>query len=330
MFHVLTGDGWPAVDEDEINDLAQVWLAAGNELMQVAPEVTAAARWLAESGALVGDSQKALSQAVALVTGDGDLALAKLAAGFEELGNYLHGVAVQTQYMKIIVIEEMIILAAQILYLLAMIPWTFGASTAGIAALQVFGENFVWTMAKQLLIAVATGEVLQLGLDAIAQFAQIMERQTGHSIGRTEWDTDLTKSAAITGAVGGALGPLLAVPGSYLGKALGHALGGVLSKNAGHEAGEWAADTFRGAVHEYLTDGFSGAVQGQGWSPDTFSITAGGIDEGVSGLAGMGGRKGGHHYYKALLAGSTRVPDVDIHIPDKISLDPTGTTPTRN
>ncbi|HET9654605.1 MAG TPA: hypothetical protein VFP72_04585, partial [Kineosporiaceae bacterium] len=36
MFHVLTGDGWPAVDEDEINDLAQLWLAAGRELMQIA------------------------------------------------------------------------------------------------------------------------------------------------------------------------------------------------------------------------------------------------------------------------------------------------------
>src|SRR5512141_3343749 len=209
MFHVLTGDGWPAVDEDEINDLAQLWLAAGQELMAIAPEVTRTARWLADSGALVGDSAKALSQTVAVVTGDGDLALEKLAAGYEEMGNYLHGVAVQTQYMKIIVIEQLIILAAQILYLIAMIPWTFGASAAGIAALQVFGENFMWTMAKQLVIAVVTGEVLQLGLDAIAQFAQIMERQTGHSIGRTEWDKNLTASAAITGVIGGALGPIM-------------------------------------------------------------------------------------------------------------------------
>ncbi|HET9656748.1 MAG TPA: hypothetical protein VFP72_15455, partial [Kineosporiaceae bacterium] len=77
MFHVLTGDGWPAVDEDEINDLAQLWLAAGRELMQIAPEVTRSARWLADSGALVGDAAKALSQTVSLVTGDGDLALEK-------------------------------------------------------------------------------------------------------------------------------------------------------------------------------------------------------------------------------------------------------------
>ncbi|HET9655132.1 MAG TPA: hypothetical protein VFP72_07245, partial [Kineosporiaceae bacterium] len=259
MFHVLTGDGWPAVDEDEINDLAQLWLAAGQELMAVAPEVTRSARWLADSGALVGDAQKALSRSVAVVTGDGDLALEKLAAAYGELGNYLHGVAVQTQYMKIIVIEELIILAAQILYLLAMIPWTFGASAAGIAALQAFGWQFAGAVLKQLVIAVATGEVLQLGLDAIAQFAQIMERQTGHSIGRTEWDKNLTASAAITGAIGGALGPIMQGLGHYPTKALGNALGGILGKNAGHEAGHWAGETIRGGVHEWVTDGMSGA-----------------------------------------------------------------------
>jgi hypothetical protein len=318
MFHVLTGDAWPAVDEDEINDLAQLWLAAGNELMQIAPEVTRSARWLADSGALVGDAQKALAAAVGVVTGDGDLALAKLAAAYEELGNYLHGVAVQTQYMKIIVIEELIILAAQILYLLAMIPWTFGASAAGIAALQVFGRQFALTLMQQLVIAVATGEVLQLGLDAIAQFAQIMERQTGHSIGRTEWDKNLTKSAAITGVIGGALGPLMAVPGSYLGRGLGRVLGGMLGENAGHEAGHWAADTFKGGVHEWLTDGLSGLAQEHKWTPDTFSTTAGALDEGISGLAGIGGRKGGHRYYTGMLGG-VGVPDPKIHVPDHLA-----------
>ncbi|HET9654546.1 MAG TPA: hypothetical protein VFP72_04280, partial [Kineosporiaceae bacterium] len=60
------------MDEDEIEDLAGLWLAAGAGFMQVAPEVTRSARWLADSGALTGDAQKALSQAVGVVTGDGD------------------------------------------------------------------------------------------------------------------------------------------------------------------------------------------------------------------------------------------------------------------
>ncbi|HET9658290.1 MAG TPA: hypothetical protein VFP72_23260, partial [Kineosporiaceae bacterium] len=137
MFHVLTGDGWPAVDEDVIRDLGTLWLTAGAELSRLAPEVTRSALYLADSGALAGDAQKALSQAVAVVTGDGGLTLETLAAGFEELGGFLHEVALQVQYAKIIVLEELVILAAQILYLLAMVPWTFGASAAGIAGLQV-------------------------------------------------------------------------------------------------------------------------------------------------------------------------------------------------
>ncbi|HET9657509.1 MAG TPA: hypothetical protein VFP72_19310 [Kineosporiaceae bacterium] len=88
--------------------------------------------------------------------------------------------------------------------------------------------------------------------------------------------------------------------GHYPTKALGHALGGILGKNAGHEAGHWAGETIRGGVHEWVTDGASGAAQHQGWKPDTFSTTAGAIDEGISGLAGLGGRKGGHRYYTGM------------------------------
>jgi hypothetical protein len=175
MFHVLTGDAWPEADEDEISDLAQLWLGIGAELVRFAPEVTRSAQYLADSGALAGEAQKALAAAVAVVTGDGDLTLEKLAVGFEELGQYLHRVALQTQYMKIIVIEELIILAAQIVYLIAMMPWTFGASAAGIAALQVFGRAFAMALMRQLAIAIAVGEVLQVGLDAIAQLAQMAQ-----------------------------------------------------------------------------------------------------------------------------------------------------------
>jgi hypothetical protein len=28
MFHVVTGDSWSAADEDEISDLARLWLGA--------------------------------------------------------------------------------------------------------------------------------------------------------------------------------------------------------------------------------------------------------------------------------------------------------------
>jgi len=54
MFHVLTGDAWPAADEVEIDQLAGLWLAAGAELLTSAPEVARSARFAADSAALVG------------------------------------------------------------------------------------------------------------------------------------------------------------------------------------------------------------------------------------------------------------------------------------
>ncbi|HET9655243.1 MAG TPA: hypothetical protein VFP72_07805, partial [Kineosporiaceae bacterium] len=119
--------------------------------------------------------------------------------------------------------------------------------------------------------------------------------------------------------------------GHYPTKALGHALGGILGKNAGHEAGHWAGETIRGGVHEWVTDGASGAAQHQGWNPDTFSTTAGALDEGISGLAGLGGRKGGHRHYTGMLTGNgrTKVPGTGITVPDhgapgRLTLEPTG------
>ena len=169
----------------------------------------------------MGEAQRALRTTVDLVTGDGKLTLEKLAAGFEEMGQFLHRVALQVQYMKIIVIEELIILAAEIAYLIAMIPWTFGASAAGVAALQVFGRASAMQLLRQMAISIAGSEVLQVGLDVTVQLAQMAEGWRGSR----EWDWGLTKSAAITGAVGGVLGPLSEglghLPTRWLGKAIG-------------------------------------------------------------------------------------------------------------
>jgi hypothetical protein len=164
-------------------------------------------------------------------------------------------------------------------------------------------------------VAIATGEVLQVGLDAVAQLAQLVEgwREGG------EWDWNLTRSAAITGVAGGVLGPVFQGVGHYPGKVLGRVLGAVAGKDVGREAGDWAAGVVKGAGHEYVTDGASSLVQGGGWSPDTFSLTAGAVDEGITGLAGMGRRKGGCRFYADAL-GLGKTPRIDV--PDRVAVDP--------
>ena len=283
MFQVVTGDAWPAADEDEVRDLAGLWFEIAGEFQRFAPEVAAAADCLVSSGVVVGNAQAALRNTVGIVTGEGGLTVEKLAAGFEEMGRFLHGVALQVQYMKIIVIEELIILAAEVAYLVAMIPWTFGASAAGVGALQVLGREFARQVLRQMAFSIATSVVLQVGLDVVAQVAQMAEGWRGSG----EWDGELTRSAAVTGVVGGVLGPVFVglgyFPARWLGRVVGRDVGGV------------GANVVVGAGHEYVTDGVSGWVQDGRWRPDRFSATAGGLDEGITSVAGVGRRKRSLH-----------------------------------
>ena len=283
MFHVVTGDAWPAADEDEVRDLAQLWFTIAAEFQRFAPEVADAADCLVGSGVVAGNAQAALRNTVGIVTGEGGLTVEKLAAGFEEMGRFLHGVALQVQYMKIIVIEELIILAAEVVYLVAMIPWTFGASAAGVGVLQVLGREFARQVLRQVAFSIATSVVLQVGLDVVAQVAQMAEGWRGSG----EWDGDLTRSAAITGVVGGVLGPVFVGLGYFPARWLGRVVG--------RDVGEVGANVVKGAGHEYVTDGVSGAVQDGRWRPDRFSATAGGLDEGITSVAGVGRRKRSLH-----------------------------------
>lgn len=293
MFHVLTGDGWPAVDEDQLAALADVWFGIATELTRFAPEVRRSAEFVAGSGALAGQAQTLLQQTVDAVTGPDGVTLENVAAGFEEMGSYLRQVSLQTGYLKIMVIEELVVLAAEIAYLITMIPWTFGASAAGIAGLTALGQAFARQVLRQLAIAILVNEVLQVGMDAIAQLSQMAQGRRGIR----EWDTSLTKSTAITGLVGGLLGPVFQGLGQHPGKLLSKAFGVVMTRNVGHELGDWGAGVLKAGLHEWTTDGLSGFVQNGKWRPDTLSVSAGVIDQGVTGAAGIGRRKGGGRFW---------------------------------
>ena len=309
MFQVVTGDAWPAADEDEVRDLAGLWFTIAAEFQRFAPEVADAADCLVSSGVVAGNAQAALRNTVGIVTGEGGLTVEKLAAGFEEMGRFLHGVALQVQYMKIIVIEELIILGAEVAYLVAMIPWTFGASAAGVGALQVLGREFARQVLRQVAFSIATSVVLQVGLDVVAQVAQMAEGWRGSG----EWDGELTRSAAVTGVVGGVLGPVFVGLGYFPARWLGRVVG--------RDVGEVGANVVKGAGHEYVTDGVSGWVQDGRWRPDRFSATAGGLDEGITSVAGVGRRK-------RSLRGSLPVPGGgSLHVPGGGSLHVPGGVP---
>jgi hypothetical protein len=63
-FGVLTGDSWPAADEDLLVEVGRQWRVAGDELAELVGEVRAAGEAVLASGVLKGEAAAAMRRAV--------------------------------------------------------------------------------------------------------------------------------------------------------------------------------------------------------------------------------------------------------------------------
>ena len=258
-FLVVTGDGWPEADEDALWALAGEWAGVGNVVDGLHVRMMEPVRGVRRT-----DWDGPAAQAFALA-GQGSAGLVRqqvqgLAAGSMQVSDFIYQTGVNVQYMKIIVLEELVLLAAQIAHLIAMAVPTCGASMAAVPGLKALGQLFArlaqWRLCAWLMSA-AAGEVLQLALDSMAQAVQLAMKT------RTHWDEALTENAAITGAVGAALGPVVhrAVAGLVGRGALGQVVGS--------------------AVHEFGTSAVTGAVTRQGFVGSPWDVTAGATEGAV-------------------------------------------------
>ncbi len=272
MFLVASGDGWPEADEDQLWALAREWAALGDAIdalqVQAVEPVRATRRtdW---------DGPAADAFAVA-GNGLGGQQLSGLGAGSRNVAGFIYRTGVNVQYMKIIVLEELLILAAQIAQLVTMAGPSFGASLAAAAGLKAFGRYLARAAVTGLnafIASLAISEGLQLGVDAIGQTVQLALRTRRH------WDRALTVDAAIVGAVGGVLGPVVH-----------HGVGASLAMIKGG-VGASLSGIVGNASHEYLTSGVSGAITGRGWSGTPWDVTAGATEGTIEALT----RRRSHH-----------------------------------
>ncbi|HXV92388.1 MAG TPA: hypothetical protein VD813_03745, partial [Pseudonocardia sp.] len=128
MFLIVTGDSWPESDEDELWRISASLHQFAGELRSYTDSVTGAG-----SGALTafrGPAADSLRVTLDQLARSG--ALAQIAAEVEGMAGDVYDIALQVQYTKIIIIGQLVILAAQILYLLAIAAATAGISTLGI------------------------------------------------------------------------------------------------------------------------------------------------------------------------------------------------------
>jgi hypothetical protein len=142
----LAGSHWPQGDETVMFGLADDWHASAEELDELIPDLNRVRAETMEN--LSGDTADAAEQQFAMLF-DGDYAVDKLADAMSALGDLAHNAANEIEYTKLQIISTLAIVAAEIMYALAMAWETFGGSLSWIPAMESITWTACWTAAKR-------------------------------------------------------------------------------------------------------------------------------------------------------------------------------------
>ena len=289
IFLITTGDGWPEADETSLWALSREWAGLSDAVDDLQVQLIEAVRAVWQND-WDGPAAEAFAVAGHEALDEGG-PLPALVEGSQEMAAFVHDTGVNVQYTKIIVLEELVVLAGQIAYLVSTSWWTFGSSAATAAGLAAAGRSFAVAVVRQLAAAIAAGGAIDVGMDAATQLIQIARRMRG------PWDEASTEATAIAGVVGGALGPVAHGAGQLLGGRLGHLVG--------DRAAEAARTIGISAGHEYTASGVTGVVTGEGWDGSTSNLTAGASAAAVE-------TAGGSLQRRHAAAGAPVAPEVDL------------------
>lgn len=276
----IVAGNFPQGDEDALWRLSDAWNKCAGEVESV-----------------LGDTEAAIKDALATMEGQtadafkkyGDSLTQGDKAPFvvlhqlcEQIGDACDKVANEVQYTKISIIVALSILLAQIAVMLAMAVLTFGASTAAIPAAEAVTQGVVRgliealvKMVQEIIKQIVLNEVTNLGVDAAIQGGQEL---FGH---RKQWDTSLTKGAALSGVAGGLGGGIAGgvfggVAKSFGGKLLGDGLGASLGT-------DMAEGTAGGVMGGAMNNKFQGNQPNNAQSMGS-SALGGAVGGGVAGL----------------------------------------------
>ncbi|MFD4879893.1 hypothetical protein ACFWOB_41935, partial [Streptomyces sp. NPDC058420] len=274
---LAVGQAWPKGNEDNLQALGQAWNDAAQELKGISGQLGQSGNGVLESvGGQVADEFRGFVTQL-------ESTLPEMAESAGQLGKLGKHTAVQVEYSKYMILGQLILLAAQIA------EWAFFAPE--VIPLAVTGARVAVKMIlRRLLISIATGIALNVGLDAAVQTIQFLKGD------RTEWSTDNTVSAVISGAIGGAMGGIFFGAGSVFAPKFAHSLFG---------------------------KGILGAATGLGTAGIMYGIYHSGEDEfGSSVTAGLLGALGGGGKRRFGGKGDTvQVDPVHVNLPDAIKLD---------
>ncbi|MDF2824805.1 MAG: alpha/beta hydrolase, partial [Mycobacterium sp.] len=282
----LAGSKWPQGDEDGLWRIGELWKASASEMSDLIPDLSRVRQ--STMSVITGETAAIAEQEFAKLF-DGDYSVDKLVEAMKALGETAREAGTQIEASKIEILVGLAMGAVEILYALAMAPWTFGGSLAWIPVIEAFTIAAIRALFSQLMRALARRAVealtkttvLRLLHNVAVQSAQEIAEEViinlsiqGYQVGqghKDKIDGDDVATAAKGAAAGGA------AAGAVHGPAFG-AFGG---KHGGSGIGNAAA----GAGASYTAEVVAGVVGAVavGGSLDAGEIFAGGALGAVSG-----------------------------------------------
>ncbi len=321
LLPIVVGESWPEGDEDKLRELRDAWHNASKAVQPIADTATKGATEVL--GGWTGEGAEKFAEAWKKFV-EGDEAYFKsLADSSKALGDSCNATALDVEYTKYMIIISLVILAAQIVAMIAAAAVTFGGSTAGIAPAQIATRMTVQMIFRQLMQKLAQEgfkkvakellekllkeglkkigkEVLQntamnLAMDAGIQGLQMAKGD------RDSWDLSKTKDSAISGAVDGVVGAGSSSIGKGATKGLSDSVGGQIVDSA-------ARGAVRGAAEGVASTVGQAAVTG-----DLDKLSAKDVLMGASGGAVGGGVDGAKSQIGDIRTANTpgATPDVD-------------------
>ncbi|ANW66310.1 hypothetical protein BCA37_24485 [Mycobacterium sp. djl-10] len=282
----LAGSKWPQGDEDGLWRIGELWKASAEEMSDLIPDLTRVRQ--ATMSVITGETAAIAEQEFAKLF-DGDYSVDKLVEAMKALGETAREAGTQVEASKIEILVGLAMAAAEILYAMAMAPWTFGGSLAWIPAIEALTivairalfSQLIRALVRRAVEALTKTAVLRLLRNVATQSAQEIAEEViinlsiqGYQVGQGHKD-EIDGGDVATAAKGAAAG------GAAAGAVHGPAFGAFGGKHGGSGMGNAAA----GAGASYTAEVVAGVVGAVavGGTLDAGEIFAGGALGAVSG-----------------------------------------------
>lgn len=285
----LAGSKWPQGDEDGLWRIGEHWKASAAEMSDLIPDLNRVRN--ETMSVITGETADTAEQEFAKLF-DGDYSVDKLVEAMKALGETARQAGTQVEASKIEILVGLAMAAAEIIYAIAMAPWTFGASMAWIPPIEMLTMAAIRMLFSQLMRALVRRAIEALTKTAVARLLREVAQETveevveelvvnlsiqqyqvdkGHK-DKIDWNDAATaaKGAAAGGAAAGAFhGPAFGALGGKHGK------GGIGNAAAGAGA-SYGSEVVAGVVGAVAVGGNLDA--GEIFAGGALGAVSGGID----------------------------------------------------